>query len=98
LRRPFVVLVQEDRAAATRDGGFIGKGADDLGAAFGRAAEALDRVGRMQPRAMRRREAYGGQDVRLQRLAPTAFDDRGERVLGKPPRLEEQRGDSRRRR
>ena len=45
LHRPFVVLLQQDGADQAGDGGLVGEDADNLGAAFDLAVEALERIG-----------------------------------------------------
>jgi hypothetical protein len=62
---PFVVLLEQQSADETGDGGFVGEDADDFGAALDLAIEALDRVGRVQLGAVLGREGHVGQDVGL---------------------------------
>ena len=54
LDRPFIVLLEQDRADETDDGVLVGEDADDLGAPLDLAVEAFDRVGRVQLGAMLR--------------------------------------------
>ena len=48
LNRPFIVLFGEDGADEAGDGGFVGKDADDVGAALDLAVETLQRIGGVQ--------------------------------------------------
>ena len=47
LDRPFVVLLGEDGADQSGDGGLVGKDADDVGSALDLAVEALQRICRV---------------------------------------------------
>ena len=53
---PFIILFQQDGPGEPDDGLVVGEDADDLGAALDLAVDALDRIGRVQLRAMRRRK------------------------------------------
>jgi len=63
--RPFVVLLEQDRADQANDGILIGEDADDFRSPLDLAVEALDRVGRVQLGAVLRRKAHIGEHVGL---------------------------------
>ena len=65
LRRPFVILFQQDGADEPDDGVLVGEDADHLGPPFDLAVEAFNRVGGVQLGAMGRREAHVGENVSL---------------------------------
>jgi len=65
LYRPLIVLLQQDGTDEPNDGLVVGEDADDLGATLDLAVDTLDRIRRVQFRAVRRREAHIGEHVAL---------------------------------
>ena len=65
LHGPFVVLLQEDGTDEPDDDLVIGEDADDLSTTLDLAVHALDRIDRVQLRAVRCREAHIGEHVAL---------------------------------
>jgi hypothetical protein len=63
LKLPFVILFEQDRTDQALDTGLIGEDADDVGTTLDLLVQTLQRVGRMQLRPMRTREAHEGKDI-----------------------------------